>query len=438
MKYQLNICQPMPFIRYISLLFLLTACEPNVFYESIPPIELLKLTAVTPDFAQKGASFEGQAANEEKSEIGLVYSESQLPTLTAQKAVFFSKNDQRITGRIEGLQPGKKYYFRLYKKMGETTRYSNQLSTVLSPDWRRLPDVPYEGQPLPYGWLYEYPSGYQMTVYARTFFVSESQGVQWIFYSAAQQWQTYFQNDVSIPVRYNPIYLPYADKDTYFFGGGYYYTPEPSPLYTYQKNLSEYRGAANEAYPGDDVPTVQFAIGDFLPDLYVLEAGNHYRLWKYQNRLSPSGWQLVSGGEFPRKNLKKLLAFSKGTTGFILSEDDGSLWAFDPFSGRWAARANIPFKDREKGVVITIKKGGVYGLGYNPKTGEGYRDLWLYDDKADTWSYLTDYPGEGNVNITAVGRNDRIGFMMGYRATATAIGTAEYAATKDVWVYEPK
>jgi hypothetical protein len=428
----------MPSVRSIAFLLLLTACEPKVSYDSIPPFELLKLTSVTPDFAQKTASFTGQAIHGENNEIGLVYSESPLPTLTAPKAAFFSKNGQLISGKIDGLQTGKRYYFRLYKKNKETTVYSNQLSTVLSPDWRRLPDVPYQGQPLPYGWMYEYSSGYQMIVYARTLLISESQSIQWNFYPALQQWQTYYQNDISLPARYSPIYLPYADKDTYFFGAGYYYTPEPSPVYTYQKNLSEYRGVANETYPGDDVSTVQFSIGDFLPDLYVLEVGNQYRLWKYQNRLSPSGWQRVSGGDFPLKNLKKLLAFSVGTNGFILSEDDGSLWAFDSVTSRWTARKSSPFKDREKGAIITIKKGGVYGLGYNPKTGEGYRDLWLYDDKADTWSYLTDYPGEGNVNITAIGRTDRVGFMMGYRATATAIGTAEYTAAKDAWIYEPK
>ncbi|WP_428662236.1 hypothetical protein [Runella sp.] len=424
--------------RCIVLLFLLTACEPKTFFDSVPPFEVLKLTVVTPDFAGKTASFEGQAINEENNELGLVYSESPLPTLTAQKAASFSQNDQRISGRIDGLQTGKRYYFRLYKKNGGTTVYSNQLSTVLSPDWQRLPDIPYEGQPLPYGWLYEYSSGYQLAVYTRTTFVSESQAIQWAFFSATQQWQTYFPNNISTPARYNPIYLPYADEDTYFFGAGYFYIPEPHPVYMYQKNLSEYRGTANEAYPGDDVPTVQFAIGGFLPDLYVLEVGNQYRLWKYQNRLSPSGWQPVSGGEFPRKELKKPLAFSVGTNGFVLSEEDGSLWAFDPVTVRWTARKNIPFKDREKGAIVTISKGGVYGLGYNPKTGEGYRDLWLYDDKADTWSYLTDYPGEGNVNITAVGRTNRVGFMMGYRATATAINTAEFGAAKDVWIYEPK
>jgi hypothetical protein len=358
--------------------------------------------------------------------------------LTAQKAVFFSKTQQQIEGRVEDLQAGKRYYFRLYQKKGGTTVYSNQLSTVLSPDWRRLADIPYQGQPLPYGRLYEYSNSYQLNVYVRTPLISESKAVQWALYSSLGQWQTYFPNDQGQPALYNPIYLPYADPDTYFFGGGYYYTPEPIPFYSYQKNLTEYRGTAGEVYPGDDVPTVQFAIGTFLPDLYVLEVGNRYRLWKYQNRLSPSGWQRVSGGDFPRQNGKKLLAFSVNNQGFVLSEDDGSLWAFDPVTLHWTARKTIPFKDREKGTVITVKKGGVYGLGYNPKTGEGYRDLWLYDDKADAWSYLTEYPGQGNVNVTALGRSNRIGILMGYRATATAISTAEFAAAHDAWLYEPK
>lgn len=186
------------------------------------------------------------------------------------------------------------------------------------------------------------------------------------------------------------------------------------------------------------MPTVQFGIGANLPDLYVLEVGNQYRLWKYQNRTTPTGWELVSGAEFPKKSLKKLLAFAVGENGFILSEEDGSLWAFDPKTAKWTACKTTPFKNRERGSAITIAKGGVYGLGVNTKTGEGYRDLWLYDDKADSWSYLTDYPGEGSANVTAVGRNNRAGFIMGYRATTTAIGTAEFSVAKDAWVYEPK
>ena len=114
------------------------------------------------------------------------------------------------------------------------------------------------------------------------------------------------------------------------------------------------------------------------------------------------------------------------------------MWAFDPTTNRWQERKKTPFFNREKGAIITLSKGAVYGLGYNTKTGEGYRDLWLYDDQNDVWSYLTDYPGEGSANVTAVGRNNRVGFMMGYRATATPIGTAEFSAAKDVWIYEPK
>lgn len=420
----------------------MVACEPVQNEDIVEPISVLKLLAVTPDYAKANVFIQGEISAID-GEIGIVYGTSPQPTITNQQATLqqSSSNSAVVSATIVSLQLKQRYYFRLYVKKDDVVLYSNERNILLSPDWKRLVDVPYEGQPLPYGWLYGNFGGYQLTVFTRTNFVSESTGQQWNYYSSdfqGQLWRAGTNNSSGYPARYNPIYLPYADQTTYFFGGGYYYVPEPIPTYTYQKFFDDYRDGAAYDYIGDDVPTVQFAIGANLPDLYVLEVGNQYRLWKYQNRITPTGWELVEGAAFPRKNLKKIFSFAVNDKGYILSEDDNSLWAFDPTTNRWQERKKTPFFNREKGAIITLSKGAVYGLGYNTKTGEGYRDLWLYDDQNDVWSYLTDYPGEGSANVTAVGRNNRVGFMMGYRATATPIGTAEFSAAKDVWIYEPK
>ena len=42
--------------------------------------------------------------------------------------------------------------------------------------------------------------------------------------------------------------MPYADQTTYFFGGGYYYVPEPIPTYIYQKLFDDYRDGAAYNY----------------------------------------------------------------------------------------------------------------------------------------------------------------------------------------------
>lgn len=430
---------------YIIYLLLagLIACEPAQISDDIPPTTTLKLLVVTPDYAKTNAAIQGEISITD-GEIGVVYGTSPQPTISNQQATLQQSisNAAVVSATIGGLKPNQRFYFRLYTKKGETVLYSNERSVVLSPDWKRILDVPYEGQPLSYGWMFNYFGGFQLNVFTRTNFVSESTGQQW-FYSSrdfqGEQWRANTNNSTTnFPARYSPIYVPYADQATYFFGGGYYYVPEPIPTYTYQKFFDDYRDGVANDYVGDDVPTVQFAIGTNLPDLYVLEVGNQYRLWKYQNRITPTGWELVEGAEFPRKNLKKLFSFAVGEKGYVLSEDDNSLWVFEPTTKRWQERKKTPFVNREKGAVITLNKGAIYGLGYNTKTGEGYRDLWLYDDQKDSWSYLTDYPGEGSVGVTAIGRDNRVGFMMGYRATATPIGTAEFGAAKDVWIYEPK
>lgn len=427
---------------YLIVIAGLIACEPLQINEEVMPTSTLKLLAVTPDYAKSNVAIQGVVS--EESETGIVYGTSPQPTITGQKATLDrtgGSNTAVVTATIGSLQPKQRYYFRLYTQKDGVVLYSNERSVVLSPDWKHLIDVPYEGQPLSYGWIYGNFGGYQLTVFTRTNFVSESSGQQWNYYSSdfqGQQWRAASTNSLGYPARYTPIYVPYADQTTYFFGGGYFYVPEPIPTYTYQKFFDDYRDGSAYDYPGDDVPTVQFAIGSNLPDLYVLEVGNKYRLWKYQNRITPTGWELVEGAEFPRKTLKKLFSFAVDNKGYILSEDDNSMWAFDPTTNRWQERKKTPFVNREKGAVITLTKGGVYGLGYNTKTGEGYRDLWLYDDKNDAWNYLTDYPGEGSASVAAVGRNSRIGLMMGYRATATPIGTAEFSAAKDVWIYEPQ
>ncbi|MFN8344896.1 MAG: hypothetical protein U0X91_07830 [Spirosomataceae bacterium] len=398
--------------------------------------------AVTPDYAKGSVAVQGQISPE-GTEIGLVYGTAPQPTIANQQAAVEKSNANAtlVSATVGSLQLKQRYYFRLYAKKDGTVLYSNERTVLLSPDWKRLPDLAYEGQPLPYGWINDSFGSFQLTVFTRTNFVSESSGQQWNYYSSdfqGSQWRASSTNSLLYPARYNPIYLPYTNQITYFFGGGYYYIPEPIPTYNYQKFFDDYRDGPAYDYPGDDLPTVQFAIGASLPDLYVLEIGKQYRLWKYQNRITPTGWELVEGAEFPRKNLTKLFPFAVNEKGYLLSEDDNSLWAFDPTSNRWQERKKTPFANREKGAVITISKGAVYGLGYNTQTGEGYRDLWLYDDQNDAWSYLTDYPGEGSANVTAVGRNNRVGFLFGHRATATPIGTAEFSAAKDVWLYEPK
>ncbi|RDB06758.1 hypothetical protein [Runella aurantiaca] len=412
------------------------ACEPALINEETAPLETLKLLSVTPDFAKNSVTIQGEISVNTDVQFGIVYGTTAKPTVGSQQ-VPLQSSGTTLSGTISNLKAGQRYYFRLYSKKGSDVLYSNERSVVLSTGWRQLASLKFDGQPLPYGWMSESYGGLGISVFTRTNLASESTGQQWNYFGSGE-WQANRSGTTSLPARYNPIYLPYSDQTTYFFGGGYYYSPEPSPTYTYQKFFDDYRDGAALDYPGGDVPTVQFAIGANLPDLYVLEVGNQYRLWKYQNRTTPTGWDLVSGAEFPQKSLKKLLAFTAGEKGFILSEEEGSLWAFDPNKNQWTVRKNTPFKGRQRGSAISMTKGGVYGLGIDVKTGEGYRDLWLYDDKADTWSYLTDYPGEGSANVTAVGRNNRVGFMMGYRATTTAIGTAEFSVAKDAWVYEVK
>jgi hypothetical protein len=430
----------------ICISFLLVACEPALINEYVTdtPIETLKLTIVRPNFNDKSVFVQGITNVPTAAELGLVYATKPQPTVVDQKFVLTREQEQSsVVGyTIPNLQTNQRYYFRWYTKQGEAVVYSNQMSTVITAHWSRLPDIPYEGQPMNYGTMTESENdGYRIELFARANLVSESTMRTWFYYSFLddRKWvtNTYFNSDSR--ALYAPIYLPYATEYLSFKGGGYFYTPEPRPSYTYQKSFREYRGAALQAYPGADYPTVQFTIGDFLPDLYVLEVGGAYRVWKYQNSAPPSGWELVAGAEFPqKKNLKQLLAFSVGKTGYVLSEDDGSFWAFDSVSKRWQNRKQTPFQNRERGSVITITKGGVYGLGVNPITGEGYRDLWLYDDKNDRWDYLTDYPGEGSASVVAVGRRTRVGFMVGYRTIATPINTSEYAACRDAWIFEPK
>ncbi len=426
-------------IYWILLLQVIISCEPAMVSEENEPPQTLKLYSATPNYSQGSVSVQGETNIGNEVEIGMVYGTTPQPAIgDRQVSIQQTGNSRRtLTGTVSNLQPNQRYYFRLYSKKGADVVYSNERNVVLSPNWRQIAAIAYEGQPLAYGFLNEGYGGFSITAFTRTNFASESTGQQWNYYGGVD-WQTNQFNMPTLPARYHPIYLPYSDQTTYFFGGGYYYSPEPNPTYTYQKSFDDYRDGPAVDYPGDDVPTIQFGIGANLPDLYVLEVGNGYRLWKYQNRITPTGWELVENAAFPRNNLRKLLAFAAGGKGFVISEDDGSVWAFDPITGQWSARKSLPFKDREKGSALTITKGGVYGLGINVKTGEGYRDLWLYDDKADAWSYLTDYPGEGNANVVAVGRNNRVGFLMGYRATTTGIGTAEFSAARDAWIYEPK
>lgn len=210
---------------FLLLLIALASCEPAQMYEDAPPFETLKLLSVTPDFAKGAVSIQGEASEGTDKEFGVLYGTAPLPSVGSQQ-VSLQKSGTTLAGNISNLKPGQRYYFRLYSKKGSDIVYSNERNVVLSAGWRQLSSLKFEGQPLSYGWMNEGYGGFSISVFTRTNFTSESTGQQWNYFGNGE-WQANRGSTTSLPARYNPIYLPYTDQTTYFFGGGYYYIPIP-------------------------------------------------------------------------------------------------------------------------------------------------------------------------------------------------------------------
>lgn len=148
------------------------------------------------------------------------------------------------------------------------------------------------------------------------------------------------------------------------------------------------------------------------------------------NRFQIGGW--------PRTGAA---AFVIGDTGYIATGYNASndsclsdLWQFDPVKNNWTQKAYLPATARHSGVGFAIGKKGYVSTGYNPKTTpQNFQDTWEYNPATNSWAQKASLP-----DIQGPGTGAR------YDAVAFAIGNYGYVGTgyngswlKDFWQLDP-
>jgi hypothetical protein len=424
-------------IIYCCFVFLLIFCKKQE--EAIPETRL-ELKSVLYDAVQKDVKIIGIVLAPSDSEVGFVYGTKSNPTIENSKVIAYQSDGsvQDITRTLAlEVKIGEKYYVRLYSKNNEKIEYSNEQVVINSPNWERLPDVPYTGTPLPEASLSSYSFGntifYSINVRTRTPNNEDATSKGFYYGSGQKEWV----GDRESRLLINPIYLRAPAESRSFGGAGYFYFPEKNPTYEYNKRFADFLPRSEvDNYPGADAPTVNFATEGQYPDLFVLEVGKGFNLWSFsRTKIDPVGW--VKLRAYPIRNGLKLLACTIKNNGYVLAEDTKEFFRYNIQTDEWQALKNIPFPDREAGIFFVFEGIGYYGLGNNIKTGEGYKDIWKYNDQTDSWQMAYEYPGSGNVGVAVAGEYTKIFLGMGYQAVPTNLKTSKYYPAKDFWEFKP-
>ena len=155
--------------------------------------------------------------------------------------------------------------------------------------------------------------------------------------------------------------------------------------------------------------------------------------------LTSGNWvQRFQIGGWPRNGA---VAFVIGDTGYIAAGYNSSndsclsdLWQFDPVKNNWTQKAYLPGVARHSGVGFSIGTKGYVATGYNPKTTPQYfQDTWEYNPATNGWLQKASLP-----DIQGPGTGAR------YDAVAFTIGSYGYVGTgyngswlKDFWKLDP-
>jgi N-acetylneuraminic acid mutarotase len=196
--------------------------------------------------------------------------------------------------------------------------------------------------------------------------------------------------------------------------------------------------AANAPFPGG----ARLAASGFTlaGNAYVvgglkLQGGNYVGfndLWRYNEPMD--AWTELD--PYPAGNMYGGIAFVidgiayvglGGNQNGILSN---KLWAFDPVSEQWSARADFPGLKRVYPFCFTADEKGYFGAGVRFVNGDPVyeQDVWMYDPAVDAWTTVADYPGGGRVGCANFSIADH-----GY----VGLGDDGSSFHTDLWEYDP-
>ncbi len=380
------------------------------------------------------------------SELGVVWSEKQNPTVTDN--LLFDKDvkyerDSRF--EMPNLQKGKTYFLKAFYKLNNEIVYSPEVQFTQNFDgvWQRLASptgISPEEYISPDG--VGLSNGPLLYVFCEKVNRLTDKQVGQVYFEG--EWNPNFGQPRQLPVyrqkKYNQFVasFPTGNDILTLVGGGYQQLPRNAGR-IYFKSMCLYpnAGCGWRDYPGADVPTSSFGIG---PYPYVLENTPNGQLWKFD--LGIVQWVKLS--QFPTAQPARLIALDAGERAFILVEPENinspakELYEYLPDENRWERKMDFAGEDRRKSVAFVINNRLFFGLGQATKDSRGLRDIWEYVVAKNTWQKVANYPGGGTIDNLATGNNQMAVIGFGQRYNLTSIGGEDYWQTNDFWAFKPQ
>lgn len=229
-------------------------------------------------------------------------------------------------------------------------------------------------------------------------------------------------------------YSKYEDQIGFALNGKLYYGLgyDPTGIGSYTGSLVKYDPATNTVsyagsmnYAGHWDKAIGFSIGSYG---YFGLGGDgtllHDTIYKY-DPVTEQIWQVTTFPGGPRYSAFAFTVNGKAYVGGgyqLGSGNHNDLWAYDPVTNAWSAKANCPMTIHD-GVSFSIGDKGYLMTG-------GSHVLMEYTPSTNTWATRAPYPGSGMSGLCAFTING-----VGYVGCGTDLGnTVSY---QDMYTYDP-
>ena len=354
------------------------------------------------------------------NEIGVVWATKSNPTTADNReSVGGINNVLSYALKLNKLTSGATYYLRAYYVSQGLITYSSDevvFTQNYDPNWSSLPSpvINPGSYVLSSGGTFS-GSGGGVVFYSVDKATNIAKTI--LFYPGADDWELRFYNretNKDVPMRFEPFSAIFqlGMLNPKLIGGGYYKESNGKKFFLKDFSITSVDGYTwNPSYPGSDVTTTSFGIGQYA---YILENASQGRLWRFG--IAKDEWDAINNVPLPKEG--KFVSFDIGERAFILpelSDLNGNLdnfYEYLPTTNQWKPIAAFKGENRRRGLSFVHKGKLYYGAGQSTKTLKGLRDIWEYDPTTNVWRPFATYPGTGTLNLLTlmIDKNLYIGF----------------------------
>jgi N-acetylneuraminic acid mutarotase len=112
-------------------------------------------------------------------------------------------------------------------------------------------------------------------------------------------------------------------------------------------------------------------------------------------------------------------------------------WQYDPVADSWTLKTTFPGRARVKAIAAVVDGQAYVGLGYKPHVSTyvnaNYKDLWMYDPVANTWTQKADFPSLATDACVSFVLDNCIYVGEGFNDTGFTNEFWKYDPTQNAW-----